>query len=488
MAQVNKESLEKFINKNLKDRVFFIVTNREPYAHIHTLDGIELTKPSGGVHTLLNIVAKASHGYYVAFGHGSADKEVVDKDDIVKMPPREKLYSLKRVFLSKKELENYYYGFANQMLWPLSHAVFVKPEFNPAWWEGYQKVNQKFAQAILNVLGDRKGFIWVNDYHFSLLPKLLRESGKDLKIGTFWHIPWPTYEIFRVNPWAKEILAGLLGGDFLAFHQGYQVENFLHCIQREIPAKIEFDLSRVTFNDHETRVEALSAGLDYDEILEIRNKPRQSRETFMKNELGFKVEYMAIGVDRMDYTKGLIERLKMVDRFLEKYPQFIEKFVYFGISPFTRLHIPAYRSYSKVIVDLAEKINWKYYRNNWTPIVIKTDSLARDKIIAYYKFANTCLVTALDDGLNLVAKEFVLSCKADKGMLVLSKFTGAAKDLRQAILINPYNIEEGADAIYKALTMTAQEKKQRNQKMREELKRRNIYSWAIEFINKTLYD
>src|SRR3989344_2199880 len=185
MAQVNKESLEKFINKNLKDRLFFIVTNREPYAHIHTLDGIELTKPSGGVHTLLNIVAKASHGYYVAFGHGSADKEVVDKDDIVKMPPREKLYSLKRVFLSKKELENYYYGFANQMLWPLSHAVFVKPEFNPAWWEGYQKVNQKFAQAILDVLCDRKGFVLVNDYFIPGWWDFCRKSNQELLVQIF---------------------------------------------------------------------------------------------------------------------------------------------------------------------------------------------------------------------------------------------------------------------------------------------------------------
>jgi len=484
----NIKNFHKFIKKNLKDRSFYIVTNREPYIHTKTSTGIKVSKTAGGVHTLLDLVAQASNAVYIAQGSGNADKYVVNKYNMVAMPPITKTYFLKRVFLSKKELENFYYGFSNQTLWPLSHAVFVKPEFNAVWWSYYQQVNQKFVNAILEELDHKPAFVWVNDYHLALVPKMLRDSGKDIKIGTFWHIPWPTFEIFRVNPWAKEILTGLLGSDFIGFHRGYHAQNFFQCVQRMIEAQVELDQSQITYKEHATKVEPLAAGIDYQEILEIKQDAKITLKKNLNKELGVNIKYLAVGVDRLDYTKGLLERFKMIDRFLEKYPQFQEKFIYYGIMPFSRTHIPAYRTYAKTVTDLCDKINWKYSKNDWTPIHITTESLPRNKVITYYKNADVCLVTPLDDGLNLVAKEYVLSCEEKKGMIVLSKFAGAANDLRHSLLINPYNIEQGADAINQALTISEQEKRDRNIKMRKELKEKNIYQWATTFIEKTLYE
>lgn len=481
----NKTDLENLIKKKLKDRLFIITSNREPFIHTKTIDGIKLTQSAGGAHTLLDSIARASHGTYVAHAGGDGDREMVDAHGRIRVPPGEESYTLKRVFLSKKEVEKYYYGFANQTLWPLCHAVFVKPVFDPSWWECYKAINEKFAQAILEEAGGKKAFVWVNDYHFALLPQLLRASGRDIKIGTFWHIPWPTYEIFRLNPWGKQILEGLLGSDFLSFHRGYHVQNFFQCIQRELEAQNDLEQSWVMFHNHKTKIEDLAAGIDYYEILAAKNKDLSGR-ALLKKDYAIDAPYLAIGVDRLDYTKGLIERMRMIDRFLDKYPEFIEKFVYFGITAPSRTHIPAYRHYAKEFSDIVEKINWKYSKNGWKPIHLSQKVIPRNKVISYYRSADCGLVTPLDDGMNLVAKEFVLSCDSSRGILVVSQFAGAAKDLRYALQINPYNIEMGADALYQSLTMAKEEKKERNMKMREELKAKNIYQWAIDFINKTI--
>lgn len=483
----NRNDLEQYIKKNLKDRVFVITSNREPYLHTKTPDGVKLVRPAGGAHTLLDAIARSSRGIYVAHAGGDADAEMVDQYGRVKVPPGEESYTLKRVFLTKKEVEKYYYGFANQTLWPLCHAVFVKPIFDRSWWDYYQTVNEKFAKAILEEIGEKSAFVWVNDYHFALIPQLIKQSRKDILVGTFWHIPWPTYEIYRVNPWGKELLAGLLGSDFLSFHRGYHIQNFFQCVQRQIEAQNDSEQTWVSFRDHKTKIEALPAGIDYHEILAAKD-PSLSGKSLLKKEFGIEAEYLAIGIDRLDYTKGLLERFRMIDRFLEKYPEFLEKFAYFGILAPSRSHIPAYRHYTKEVTDLVEKINWKYSKNGWRPIYLNIKVVPREKVISYYRAADCCLVTSLDDGMNLVAKEYVLSCDSSRGILILSQFTGAAKDLRYALLINPYSIEVGADRIYQALKMNPKEKKERTLKMREELRRKNIYQWAIDFINKTLFD
>ncbi len=481
----NAEDLIKFAKKTLKNRKFVVAIQREPYIHIKTADGIVLQKNAGGAHILLDGILKQLGGLMVAIAGGNADAQMADAKGRLQVPPKEKTYTLKRVFLKKKELDGFYYGFANQTLWPLCHAVFVKPLFHSSWWNEYIKVNKKFADAILEELSGQDAFIWVNDYHLALLPGLLKSNNPSLMTGTFWHIPWPTYEIFRICPWKKEILEGLLGSDFIGFHRNYQVENFIECCRRELGVIVDSEPRSIIYKDHQTKLASLPAGIDYHEIKDKLEKYKDVNKQLIKRDFGFDYQYLAIGVDRIDYTKGLIERLKIIDRFLEKYPQFQEKFVYLSIGAPSRTHIPAYKNLNREITDLVDKINWKYMTGDWQPIYFVNRVLPRDKILAYYKLADLCLVTSLDDGMNLVAKEYVICVPPEKGTLVLSKFTGAAKDLKQAFLINPYDIEGSVDALYEAINMSTAEKIKRNTQMKNVIKENNIYKWGIEFIGNT---
>lgn len=483
---VDSKDLSDFASKQLQGRTFVVALQREPYSHVHTPNGkIKIIQGEGGAHVLMNAMMKNIGGFVVARASGNADMDVVDEKNRVKVP-NSKGYTLKRIFIKKKELDGFYYGFANQVLWPLSHVVFVKPVFNPAWWQDYLSVNMKFADAILEELADRPGFVWVNDYHLALVPKLLKQKHKDLSVGTFWHIPWPTHEIFRICPWRKEIIEGLLGSDFIGFHRGYHVDNFIECVRRELEVRVDSEPRSIHFKDHETNVAYLPAGIDFDEVRDILNKKKRIDKRVIKTKFGFDYEYLAIGVDRIDYTKGLVERMKIIERFLEKYPEYIGKFTYLSIAPPSRLKIPAYKNLNRELYDVIERINWKYSTNDWQPIHVAARSFPREDIFSFLRLADTCLVTSLDDGMNLVAKEYVLACKPHQGMLLLSKFTGAAKDLKQALLINPYDIEASADAIYQSLTMSPDEKFKRNTEMKEILREHNIYNWGIDFIRKTL--
>lgn len=484
---INSEDLIRFVKKNLKNKKFVVAIQREPYLHIKTPQGIKIQKMAGGAHILLDGILSKVGGLMVAVGGGDADQLVSDKKGRIKVPPGEETYTLKRIFLKKKELDGFYYGFANQTLWPLSHVVFVKPLFNSSWWNEYLSVNQKFAQAILEEINSEDAFIWINDYHLALLPKFLREARPSLKIGTFWHIPWPPYEIFRICPWRRELLEGLLGSNFIGFHRGYHVENFIQCARRDLEVIVDSEPISIQFKQHITKLANLPAGIDYYEIREKIKKNKNMTKNLIKKDLGFEYQYLAVGVDRVDYTKGIIERLKIIDRFLEKYPQFQNRFVYISIAAPSRLHIPAYKNLNREIFDLIEKINWKYSNVNWQPIHYLNKILPREKIFSYYQLADVCLVTSLDDGMNLVAKEYIICNQAEKGMLLLSKFTGAAKDLRSSFLINPYDIEGSADALFKALTITASEKTKRNNEMKRIMKENNIYRWAIDFINNTIH-
>lgn len=483
---INSEDLIKFAKKTLKNRSFVVAIQREPYIHTKTLDGIKVQKSAGGAHTLMDGILKKLGGLMVAVAGGNADSQVVDKMNRVKVPPGEETYTLKRIFLKKKELDGFYYGFANQILWPLSHVVFIKPNFNALWWDDYYSVNQRFAKAILEELQDKDAFVWVNDYHLALLPQMLKSARPNLKIGTFWHIPWPTYEIFRICPWRRQILAGLLGSDFIGFHRGYHVENFVECARRELEVIIDSEPRMVVFKDHETKLANLPAGIDYHEIKEKIEKNKDITKQIIKDDFGFDYQYLIIGVDRIDYTKGLVERLKILDRFFEKYPQFQGKLVYLSIGAPSRLHIPAYKTLNREIIDLTEKINWKYMSGDWQPIHFVNRIISREKIFSYYRLADACLVTSLDDGMNLVAKEFVICNDPKKGVLLLSKFTGAAKDMKSAFLINPYDIEGTVDSLFQALSLKPEEKLKRNNEMRDVLKENNIYKWAIDFIKNSV--
>ena len=490
----DSKDLIKFVETQLKGKQLAIAIQREPYVHIHTDKGIQIEKTAGGAHILLDGILKKTGGLMVALASGDADRETVDNKNRVKVPPKLEKYTLKRIFLSKEERDDFYYGFANRTLWPLCHVVFVKPVFNEKWWKAYVEVNKKFAKALTEELQGKEAVVWINDYHLALLPWMLKEKNPKLRVGTFWHIPWPTHEIFRICPWRKEILAGLLGSDFIGFHRGYHVENFIESARRELEVMVDSEPRSVKFKNHTTKVANLPAGIDYHEIQEKVVKYKNVTPDLIKEDFGFDYEYLAIGVDRIDYTKGLISRLEAIDRFLEKYPKYQGKFVYLSIGAPSRGAIPEYKDLANQIQETVNRINlkyikkrwWRFGRKAWKPIHFVNEILPREKVFSYYKLANVCLVTSLDDGMNLVAKEFIICCDPKRGMLLLSTFTGAAKDLTSAIQINPYDINASADAIYKALTMPEKEKERRNKEMKELVQENNIYRWGIDFIKNTL--
>lgn len=476
-----------FIEKNLQNKKFIVAIQSEPYQHVITPDGIKVEKHAGGASELMNAILMKIGGMMVAMARGNADAMVVDEKKRISMPPNDSKYILKRVFVTKQEMDGWYFGFSNQMLWPLCHAVFQKPAFVEEWWKYYKKVNEKYAKAILEELGDEEdAFIWVHDYQLALLPRLLHEKKPGLAIGTFWHIPWPTYEFFRICPWRKEIYDGLLGSDFFSCHRDYQVRNFLECVRNDLPVHVDSEPLTITYKNHDTRLVNLPAGIDYDEILSKIDSKKVISRNIIRKDFSIVSPILAIGVDRIDYTKGLVERLQIIERFLEKYPEYQTKFTYLSIAPMSRSKIPAFKNLQREVYDYMERINWKFSTNDWQPIHIVDTTVDREKIFEYFRVSDICMVTSLDDGMNLVAKEYVLTCQEEKGMLMLSKFTGAAKDLSKAMLINPYDVEGSADALLKAITMPADEKKKRNLQMREVLKENNIYKWALKFIRNTL--
>jgi trehalose-6-phosphate synthase len=484
------EDLINFTRETLKDKKFVVAIQRETYMHVHQPNNeITAKKTVGGVTTLLNAILRKSGGTLVAMAAGDADREVIDAKNRVLVPPGEESYTLKRVFLTKREQDHFYYGFANQTLWPLCHAVFEKPGFRESWWRAYIKINQRFANAILEEINHKDAFVWINDYHFALVPKMLREKRPNISIGIFWHIPWPTLEIFRACPWRHEILEGMLGADFIGFHRQYHTENFIDCLREEIGVIVESEPRSVLYQKRLTKITHLPSGIDIDEIDKKLAQQQNVDRSILAHELGISIQtkYLMIGVDRIDYTKGLIERFRIIERLLEKYPKYEKQITYLSIGVPSRLSIPAYKTYSTKVQKIITRINDKFRRGDWQPIEFRSvdQGVDRDRLFAYYRLADIGLITPLDDGMNLVAKEYVVSCQPDKGMLVLSRFAGAAKDLYASMLINPYDIEGSVSALHYALEMKPDEKILRNTEMRRVLEENNIYRWGIEFIKNS---
>ncbi len=482
-----------------------IAGDGQPRAHVKVDGELVMKTPAGGVSVAFDAVARASNAVYVGNGKTEADKEAMDGRDKIDIITDDGSYQLKRIFLTPEQQDAYYVGFSNQTLWPLSHAAFEKPVFNPAWYKDYTYVNKKFADAIKEEI-EGKTFVWINDYQLSLVPTFLGKR-KDTVVGFFWHIPWPTWEIFRILPQKKDILWSLLSCDFLAFHRRYQAQNFIETVTRELEVRVDSETNSIFFDKNVLTVASLPMGIDTDTIRALATP--EPRETFLtgviREALGipkeetekkkikalenfFKKYKVMLGVDRLDYTKGLVYRLQALDRFFEMYPQFIGKAVYLGIMSPTRENVPSYISLRKEVEKLGREINKKYATNGWKPLRMIYESYTREDVISFYEKADMCLVTPLDDGMNLVSKEFVVaaSVSPDPGVLVLSQFAGSAIDLTDALIVNPYSIEEVADAIALGLEMPHDEKKERMESMFSSLEERNIYSWTEKFVKKSI--
>ncbi len=473
------ERLKEHARERLADKPLLVVANREPYMHVARGAKTVVLRPASGLVTGVEPILKACGGTWVAHGAGDADRANVDAFDRVRVPPEEPLYALRRVWLSKEDEEGYYYGFANEGLWPLCHIAHARPQFRASDWEHYRAVNRKFADAVLQEIeGVESPCVLIQDYHFALLPRLIKVARPDARVSLFWHIPWPNPEAFGICPWQREILDGMLGADVLGFHIQYHCNNFLETVDRALECRIDWERFSVRRGGHETSVKPYPISV----ALEEHAGPPLDKAELLRT-VGAQGELLALGVDRLDYTKGILERFLAVERFLEKNPSYVGRFVFVELGAPSRTNIPRYRDLVEDVKKEAERINTRFATKEWRPISLAVGHHERDEVGRWYRVADACLVTSLHDGMNLVAKEYVASDREEPGALILSRFTGASRELRDALIVNPYDVERVADALREALEMEPEERRRRWKNMRDSIGENNIYRWGARLID-----
>jgi len=481
----SRDTLHDVVERVLGQRQFIVVSNREPY--IHRLEGEEIVceRPISGMVTALDPVMRACGGTWVAHGGGNADRDVVDAHDHVRVPPDDPRYALRRLWLSKTDENNYYYGFANQALWPLCHIAYQRPLFLAEDWDGYARVNQQFAAAVLDEAADTNAIVLIQDYHFALLPAVLREANPKLLIAQFWHIPWPNREVFRVCPWGSQILEGLLGNDLLGFHIRYHCQNFVDTVAGTTEALVDAETSAITRAGHQTSVRPFPISVDLEAMSERANSATTAAHvTRLRHQLGVSNQRVLLGIDRIDYTKGIPERLRAFDRLLTVHPEHIGKVRFVQIGAPSRTRITTYQALTREIEALVGEINWKHGQGHWTPIVYRQTPAPPDEVVAYYQLADMCVVTSLHDGMNLVAKEYVAARTDGDGVLLLSRFTGSARELEQSLRVNPYAADEVAAAMHQGLCMDETERCARMAALRATVSQNNIYRWAGKMVTE----
>jgi alpha,alpha-trehalose-phosphate synthase [UDP-forming] len=478
--------LRDLVRAKLGEKAFFVVSNREPYMHLmdESSGKVKCIRPAGGVVTAIDPILRACGGTWIAHGSANQDKNFVNSKDKLGVPPDDDRYILKRVWLTKEEEEGYYYGFSNEGMWPLCHVTHTRPVFRESDWQMYKAANQKFADSALQELPANSPVIFVHDYHFTLLPRMIKEKRPDVTIVHFWHIPWPAPEVFAICPYQQQILDGLLACDLLGFHVQQHCNNFLDTVNRLTECRVDAEKFSVIRQNQETHVRPFPISVAEGSPMANQRDSPEARKII--TDLNLQSALVCVGVDRIDYTKGIIERIMAVDRFLEKFIEFRRKFVLVQLAAPSRTHIPRYHQLISEIDELVEKTNWKYSEGDWKPIIHLKRHFSHKEIAPYYAIADLCIVSSLHDGMNLVAKEYVASKVDDSGMLVLSKFTGAARELSDAVLVNPYATEEFADAIKFAIEMPKHERKKRMANMRRIVSTNNVYRWAGNIISELI--
>ncbi len=473
-------ALRDILHQDLKGDEVLIVSNREPYIHVRRSGNvIEVQRPASGLVTALEPVMRACSGTWIAHGAGSADRDTVDARDHVMVPPDRPAYRIRRVWLSEREEQGYYYGFANEGMWPLCHIAHTRPVFREEDWRDYKRVNQRFANVVVEEARTEDPIVLVQDYHFALLPKMIREQLPNATIITFWHIPWPNFESFGILPWREEVLAGLLGSSILGFHTQSHCNNFFDTVDRFLEARVDRETFTVTYGGEATEVRRYPISIEWPPAClgsqaDVATCQRRVRERLgMKPDLRF-----GIGVDRLDYTKGILERFRAVERLLESEPQWVGRFSFVQVAAPSRSSIDEYRSFEAKVRELADRINERYKAPGYQPIILLVEHHEPEQVYELYRAADLCYVSSLHDGMNLVAKEFIASRDDDRGVLILSQFTGAARELAEALIVNPYDIEQSAAALAVALQMSPDEQRVRMRSMRHLVQEFNVYRWA----------
>jgi len=492
---MNAAQLQSTLSESLRGTRLIVVANREPYIHVRRkrdarglfnwlrgrkeTEAIEWTRPASGLVTALDPVMRACGGTWIAHGSGNADRETADSRGRVRVPPDRPSYTLRRVWLSPEEEQGYYYGCANNALWPLCHIAYARPEFDDRDWQQYVSVNRRFADAVVEEVGDDRAVVFVQDYHFALLPRFVKEARPDVTVCQFWHIPWPNREAFRVCPWGEDILHGLLGNDLLGFHIQYHCNNFLDTVDRALESRVDYEHFAAWRGGRPTYVRPFPISID-PSLWKGPSKPTEltTEQRGVRRELGLNNEKIIFGVDRLDYTKGIPDRLKAFARMLERHPEWRRKVSMVQVGAPSREHLGRYQALMHEVEACVSQINATYRVDDWLPVIYRPQHHQPEAVARMYRAADVCVVSSLHDGMNLVAKEFIASRSDDQGVLVLSQFTGAARELQQAVHVNPFAVDPFADCLHHALLMPGDEQRRRMRALRERVFSHTVYDWA----------
>jgi trehalose 6-phosphate synthase len=471
--------LRSTLTQYLQGERVIILANREPYIHERAGEGVRVVHPASGLVTALEPVMRACSGVWVAHGSGNADRQTVDAFDRVKVPPGEESYSVRRVWLSEAEENGYYYGFANEGLWPLCHVAHARPLFRADDYEHYARVNSRFAEAVCQEVDSDDPIVLVQDYHFALAPKMIRQRLPRATIITFWHIPWPNAERIGICPWREELISGLLGSSIIGFHTQQHCNNFIDSVDAFMESRIDRESNAVIQGTRRTLVRPYPISIEWPVHWLEKVPPVAEARAQIRAELGLAADaLLGVGVDRLDYTKGIEERLGAVDELLTRHAEFRGRFTFIQLAAPSRTKIPRYQELNERLEALAAEINAKWTVGRYQPIVLLRAHHEPVAVFRYYRAAELCYVSSLHDGMNLVAKEFVAARDDDLGVLVLSQFTGAARELTEALIVNPYDLGQASAAMAAALHMPESEQRERMRSMRRLVSEFNVYRWA----------
>jgi trehalose 6-phosphate synthase len=478
------------VTRYLDGRTLILLSNREPYEHLAGAEGIHVRQPPGGLVSALDPIMRRTGGTWVAWGSGSADRDTADEVGRLGVPPFEPAYTLRRVWLDARDIEDYYLGFANSALWPLCHLLIQHFEFHREHWECYQDVNARFAQAVYeeSLRAGAVPQVWVQDYHFALVPAELRRLAPNIFIHHFWHIPFPPPDILRLLPTGvpERLLRGLLGNDLIEFHTDRYAHNFLNCVREFLPdVQVRGEALRASLDGRQVALGVFPISIDVAAFERLAlSEDSDARASALRQRYARGGRALGISVDRIDYTKGIPERLRALDRLWNDSPELRDRFTTIVVATPSRTELTPYQNLESDVLDTVRDINERYGTGDWEPIVLVHENVHAELLAAIYRAADLCLVSSLQDGMNLVAKEFVASQVDENGVLVLSRFTGAAEEFEDAVLINPFNVAGFADAIRAALEMDPGERRRRMRSMRAQLRRSTIFDWLESILSR----
>jgi trehalose 6-phosphate synthase len=483
-TQWTPQALQDLMREALPAAEVIILSNREPYIHNRQESGeIEVQTPASGLVSALEPVMQACGGTWIAHGSGTADRETVDSHDRIAVPPNEPSYTLRRVWVNDEEQDGYYYGFANEGLWPLCHIAFVRPTFRESDWAFYERINARFAEAVAREAQTEDPVVLVQDYHFALAPRMIRALLPKATIITFWHIPWPNAETFGICPWKERILEGLLGSSVIGFHTQFHCNNFLETVDRFLESRIDREHATVTFGGADTRIRPYPISIAWPPKALAGQPPVAVSRLAVRQRLGLLPDArLAVGIERFDYTKGILDRMRSIDCLLETRPEWKGKLTFVQVAAPTRSKLPSYSTLQSEALRLAEEINLRHGDGAYQPIRLVIRHHEPREVFELFRAADLCIVSSLHDGMNLVAKEFVAARDDDHGVLILSSFTGASRELSEALIVNPFDVGEMAQALDAALRMPGREQHERMRLMRQQVREQNVYRWAARMM------